>query len=121
MKARGKSRLVGTSPLVDKKYKRLSPERAEYYFGLSGLGASIFCNQGRRASRLPLAIIFRAVGALLTATHSIPVLEVTIEEIENRFVRADLVCLLRKSVSFVVKQNILDHTVALLDVVDYFV
>jgi hypothetical protein len=44
---------------------RFFAERAEYHFGLSGLD-SLFggFNQGRRASRLPLAIIFRAFGAV---------------------------------------------------------
>jgi hypothetical protein len=33
--------------------------------GPSGLGVSFGLNQGRRASRLPLAFIFRAFGALV--------------------------------------------------------
>jgi len=39
MKARGKSRLVGTSPLENIKRCDAALKRAEYYFGLSGLGA----------------------------------------------------------------------------------
>jgi len=36
------------------------------YFGPSGLDALFLCiNQGRRASRLPLAIIFRAFGVVV--------------------------------------------------------
>ncbi len=40
-----------------------SPEKGVIYFGPSGLVAHIALNQGRRASRLPLAFIFRAFGA----------------------------------------------------------
>ena len=54
----------------------------------------------------------------LHATHGIAVLQVSIEKIEDRFVRANLVRLLREPVAFVVKQNVLDNTVALLDVLD---
>jgi hypothetical protein len=36
------------------------------YFGLSGLGTVCSWYQGRRAARLPLAFIFRAVGASTT-------------------------------------------------------
>ena len=40
------------------------PERPKYY-ALSGLGAFLILSiQGRRASRLPLATIFRAFGAM---------------------------------------------------------
>jgi hypothetical protein len=43
--------------------------RAGFYFALSGLDAFfIDAIQGRRASRLPLAIIFRAFGAKATTT-----------------------------------------------------
>jgi len=49
---------------------RRSPERAEYYFGLSGLVRSlVLLDQGRRAPRLPLAIIFRAFGAVGLTLH----------------------------------------------------
>jgi hypothetical protein len=57
------------APGCDKR-ERLRPERPKYhrYYALSGLhGAFDDLSQGRRASlrsRLPLAIIFRAVGAL---------------------------------------------------------
>jgi len=67
MIARGKrERSEARRPWKQNK-KPPSPERAKYYFGLSGLGPSFrVLNQGRRASlrsRLPLAIICRAVGA----------------------------------------------------------
>jgi len=40
------------------------------YFGLSGLDLVVFClDQGRRASRLPLAFISRAFGA--SAFHAL--------------------------------------------------
>ena len=45
-----------------------SPERGvipRVYFGPSGLNGAYCINQGRRASRLPLAFIFRAFGAAL--------------------------------------------------------
>jgi len=45
---------------------------ATFYFALLGLVCLfIFCNQGRRASRLPLAITFRAVGAATLVLQSI--------------------------------------------------
>ena len=55
------------SPLVTKLDLAPSPERAAYdaYFGPSGLARFWgIVYQGRRASRLPLAIISRAVGAV---------------------------------------------------------
>src|ERR1051325_10337641 len=46
----------------------MRPVRPKYhhsYYALSGLHRLLILYQGRRASRLPLAIIFRAVGALV--------------------------------------------------------
>ena len=77
MKARGKSRLVGTSSLDQFKKNRTSPERAQY-FGLSGLGAAILvCLPGATSRQVgtcpwlsyaaPLALFFNLsdiVGAL---------------------------------------------------------
>ena len=69
MKARGKREAKrSASPLVRRSKKISSPEGASYgaYFGPSGLNPSFGdLNQGRRASRLPLAVICRALGAHL--------------------------------------------------------
>src|SRR5215204_4018712 len=47
--------------------ERFRPERPKYlaYYALSGLDLNFDLYQGRRASRLPLAFISRAVGAVL--------------------------------------------------------
>src|SRR5689334_22342617 len=65
MKARGKREAKrSASPLVRKLESASSPERAEYYFGLSGLVAFfVYLSRDDALSRLPLAFIFRAVGA----------------------------------------------------------
>ena len=59
--------LSGRRPWIKIKKMRSSRERAEYYFGLSGLNALNWCvTRGdalRFASRLLLAFISRAVGA----------------------------------------------------------
>ena len=55
------------SPLVTKTPRALRPEGPKY-FALLGLGALFNLEiQGRRASRLPLAVIFRAFGAVIQA------------------------------------------------------
>ena len=54
------------SPLVSMSKRRSRPERPKFKHGISPFQGSIgliVADQGRRASRLPLAIIFRAVGA----------------------------------------------------------
>ena len=48
----------------------------------------------------------------------IRVLQIAIEKIEYRFIRTNLIRLLREPVPFVIEQHILDNTVALLDVLD---
>ena len=60
MKARGKRE--ARRPWYTNR-SRPSPERGVIYFGPSGLTARTGQDQGRRASRLPLAFIFRAFGA----------------------------------------------------------
>ena len=54
----------------------------------------------------------------LHAAHRVAILEVAIEEVENRFVCADLVGLLRESVALVVKQHVFNNAAALLDILN---
>ena len=87
MKARGKCEAKrSTSPLDRFNLHALSPEKGgirRVYFGPSGLGAFLGVrNQGRRASRLPLAIIFRAFGAICPGCYCAPLADV------NRGLRA---------------------------------
>jgi hypothetical protein len=70
MKARGKCRAKrGTSPLVPICREQIRPERPKYHRLLRAFSAGPDCvslTRGdalRFASRLPLALIFRAVGA----------------------------------------------------------
>ena len=63
MKARGKRE--ARRPWLNA-VRLVRPEGPKYfaaYYALSGLGLVLFLYQGRRASRLPLAFIFRAFGA----------------------------------------------------------
>jgi hypothetical protein len=58
--------LSGRRPWTISKKRDVALKGRNNYFGLSGLGPLfVTSNQGRRASRLPLAFIFRAVGALV--------------------------------------------------------
>ena len=67
MKARGKrSEAERVAPGCNKG-EEIRPEGPTYY-APSGLGQIHFVNQGRRALRLPLAFIFRAVGAAFSIT-----------------------------------------------------
>src|ERR1044072_2014093 len=54
----------------------------------------------------------------LPTTHGVPILQVTIQEVEYRLIRTNLISLLREPVPFVIEQHVLDNTVALLDVLD---
>ena len=68
MKARGKrERSEARRPWISFQKKQPSPERAEiqrlFITALQALNFYFYMDQGRRASRLPLAIIFRAFGA----------------------------------------------------------
>jgi hypothetical protein len=57
-------------------------------------------------------------STLLPAAYRFTVLQMTIEKIQDRFVGTDLVGFLRKAMAFVIKQDVFDHAVSLLDVVD---
>src|SRR6185503_12207823 len=65
MKARGKRE--ARRPWLSPSNKGPRPERPKYARSISpfqGWGLFLICYQGRRASRLPLAFILRAVGAV---------------------------------------------------------
>jgi hypothetical protein len=64
MKARGKREARRPWFIQDASFRPEGPKYAGGITPLSGLGAFLFVYQGRRASRLPLAFIFRAFGAV---------------------------------------------------------
>src|SRR5678815_2587865 len=70
MTARGKCEAKrSTSPLVNQDHTRSRPERPKYTPAITpfqGCIRFIVSYQGRRASRLPLAFISRAVGAFIS-------------------------------------------------------
>jgi len=79
MTARGKCEAKrSTSPLVNQDHTRSRPERPKYTPAITpfqGCIRFIVSYQGRRASRLPLAFISRAVGAFISCRwrfHLVP-------------------------------------------------
>ena len=84
MKARGKRE--ARRPWF-MQYASFRPEGPKYTRGIapfSGLGGVGFMYQGRRASRLPLAFIFRAFGAAFPGFPPCGVLPTVSSKIRNR-------------------------------------